>query len=60
MKLNRLSVFHSGSSNNWDLFADGGVDQAAELTTDYLCYLIETKIPTKNIKVYANNRLWLK
>ena len=48
------------ATTNWDLFADGGVDQAAELTTDYLCYLIETKIPTKNIKVYANNRPWLK
>ena len=41
---------------NWDLFADGSVDQAAELTIENLCYLIETNIPTKSIKVYANNR----
>ena len=35
------------ATTNWDLFADDSVDRVAELTT-------------KNIKVYANNRPWLK
>ena len=43
------------ATTNSDLFADGSVDQAVELTTDNLCNLIETNIPTENIKVYANS-----
>ena len=43
------------ATTNSDLFADDSVDQAVELTTDNLCNLIETNIPTKNIMVYANS-----
>ena len=44
------------ATTNWDLFTDGSVDQAAEITIYNLCCLIKTNVPTKNIKVYANNR----
>lgn len=41
---------------NWDIFQEGSLDERTTVLNDYINFCVELVIPTKEIKVYPNNK----
>ncbi len=41
---------------NWDIFEEGSLDERTTVLNDYINFCVELVIPTKEVKVYPNNK----
>ena len=46
---------------DWGVFEEacGTVDELTETVTDYINFCVETVIPSKTVKIFANNKPWV-
>lgn len=57
MKVENLRVCFD--CTNWEIFHDGTLDEKTEVINDYINFCVQLVIPTKNIKVYPNNKSYI-
>lgn len=41
---------------DWDTFRDGSLDDVTTITNDYIHFCVQMVVPTKEIKIYLNNK----
>ena len=46
---------------DWDMFVNSSdnLDQLVGVTTDYIKFCVDTVVPDKKVKVYANSKPWV-
>ncbi|KAJ8405310.1 hypothetical protein AAFF_G00323010 [Aldrovandia affinis] len=45
---------------DWEVFQEESIDHTVTVTTDYINFCVEGVIPTKKVKVYPNNKTYIK